>query len=523
MSILKGCKRSNKKNVINLVILLVYLAIQITISLHHEAWRDESQAWILARNTSFIEIFSLCASEGHPCLWFLLLKLCVKLGVSFYHFSYISIIIMTAAAAVLLWKSPFHIFTKICILLSPIYYYYNSVICRVYAVAVLLVVLLCCLWEERFSKPLAYSLVIACLFQSHILFAGLALGCMIEMIINDKKRFEKNHLLGLGLQLSSFLCLIFELRQTDDTETYLHIKTEKLFERLENKTIDELTLSITEKFTYNSIPTGKIILWLTFLIIIIFAVRYFLSREFRIVTKGTAIVFLCGMMFYWGIILLIRSAEHIQMAIVFWIILLFFVWTASIKNKPVLPDIFDRSVSGDDPEDSEKYPAKIQFFRNGNSFEIIFCVCCLFVLYKSAWLDPMSDLKGPFSGSLDIVKQTEKLLPEKAVIVIKNNEYSTSIAAYLYESGKNFMIWDIDNGSEFRIHKWGRKNGRSVAKERVYDFISDDFSQFESVYYIESAKSLNAFSQQNEKMVLIGQNTEPNIWNEYYRLYRAEK
>lgn len=108
--------------IINVSILLIYLFIQVFLAFHHEAWRDESQAWIIAKNSSCVDILALCSSEGHPCLWFFFLKLCQLFGLSFYHISLMSTFIMTIAAGLFLWKSPFQTFTKVCLLLSPIFF-----------------------------------------------------------------------------------------------------------------------------------------------------------------------------------------------------------------------------------------------------------------------------------------------------------------------------------------------------------------------------------------------------------------
>lgn len=41
---------------------------------YHELWKDEWQAWFIANDTSLKELFSLLPKEGHPSLWFLVLR-----------------------------------------------------------------------------------------------------------------------------------------------------------------------------------------------------------------------------------------------------------------------------------------------------------------------------------------------------------------------------------------------------------------------------------------------------------------
>lgn len=41
---------------------------------HHELWKDEWQAWFVAKDKNFIEVLSFLNYEGHPALWYLYLK-----------------------------------------------------------------------------------------------------------------------------------------------------------------------------------------------------------------------------------------------------------------------------------------------------------------------------------------------------------------------------------------------------------------------------------------------------------------
>lgn len=42
---------------------------------HHELWKDEWQAWFVAKDKSLMQIFSFLYYEGHPALWYLYLKI----------------------------------------------------------------------------------------------------------------------------------------------------------------------------------------------------------------------------------------------------------------------------------------------------------------------------------------------------------------------------------------------------------------------------------------------------------------
>lgn len=57
-----------------LVIVLAYAAVQVTLFMGHDPWRDEAQAWLWARALSSPSEFFVVPGEGHPPLWFWVLR-----------------------------------------------------------------------------------------------------------------------------------------------------------------------------------------------------------------------------------------------------------------------------------------------------------------------------------------------------------------------------------------------------------------------------------------------------------------
>lgn len=196
----------------DIIAFALYVVIHLFLVLHHEAWRDEAQAWLIAKNLSLQEIFMICRVEGHPILWFLFLFPFAKLGFSFYYVSYISLFIMSICVYVLLKKSPLPKIVNYIVLLSTTFFYYNAVIFRIYCISILIVLLICAFYKDRLEKPFIYSLLIALLFQTQIKYSGLAIGLCIEfiyMIIARKKDYRK--LFFLLLPFISLILVIAEL------------------------------------------------------------------------------------------------------------------------------------------------------------------------------------------------------------------------------------------------------------------------------------------------------------------------
>ena len=54
------------------------------VGAHHEPWLDESQAWLIARDSSLGQLLvERVRYEGTPGIWHLLLWLCIRLGLPF--------------------------------------------------------------------------------------------------------------------------------------------------------------------------------------------------------------------------------------------------------------------------------------------------------------------------------------------------------------------------------------------------------------------------------------------------------
>ena len=72
-----------KKDWINWFLLTAFFSCQLFLLLHHEAWRDEAQAWMIGRNYSVTEILKDLQNEGHPALWFLCIKIVTFFGLPY--------------------------------------------------------------------------------------------------------------------------------------------------------------------------------------------------------------------------------------------------------------------------------------------------------------------------------------------------------------------------------------------------------------------------------------------------------
>lgn len=476
------------KIISSIIVMLLFCVAHVMLSRFHEAWRDESQAWVLVRNSSFVDLFRICASEGHPVLWFLILYPFTRAGFSFYNFSYISIIFMTIAVGIWMYKGPFSLPTKLSVVVSPIFFYYNPIICRIYAVLVLLFLLIASIWKNRFEHPILYGILIALLIQSHVLVIGVAIGLLIDVLLEIEldcrnKRLKASSLSGLIISTVSLICFFFELRQRRGDEFYIKVSLTSLLKHFTPNDAYWGVMSVAGVF-------GKrvgIALLVTLFLLSISLVYKSIANKLYGTHIREFITMLCGFSVYWGIIILVRKAEHVQMAIVFWMIVFFCCWIYI--------------------ENDEK-----KIFRYLNWALAAACISSALLCVNK---DVIYDVREPYSGSKEIVDQINLIAPEQSVIILMNDERSTSPYAYLAQSEKQFFFWDIDNAQEYVVHIWGKHKNRNLDADDVPKYAKLDFNGDKRACYYVSSKKLD--SQYDYAIVCA--NTKPDKWNETYWVY----
>ena len=83
-----------------LVVTLAYIALQLALGMAHEPWRDEAQAWLWAQSLSTPLEFFVIPGEGHPPLWYWLLR-GMSLFTDFSHARYLTVAIAIGNALLL--------------------------------------------------------------------------------------------------------------------------------------------------------------------------------------------------------------------------------------------------------------------------------------------------------------------------------------------------------------------------------------------------------------------------------------
>jgi len=174
-----------------LVALLLYAAMVVVVEMHHEPWRDEADAWLLARDADLSTFFHRMGLSGTPGLWHTMLIPLARTGLPYGSQAVLHLIIAICAAAIILWKAPFPIALRIALIFSYYLSYEYSVIVRSYALGILLLVCAAALYPRRFDKPILWGLLVALLANTNthslIIAAMIGAGYVLDGVLRRER------------------------------------------------------------------------------------------------------------------------------------------------------------------------------------------------------------------------------------------------------------------------------------------------------------------------------------------------
>lgn len=194
--------------------LLGYAAWVLIVGSHHEAWFDEAQAWLLARDNSLWDLLAhRVRYEGTPGLWHALLWCAIRAGLPYAWFFLIPAVFAIAGAAVVLWRAPFPPALRVLLLTSYFFGYQFSVVSRSYCLDVLLVPLAATFFARRAERPVRYALVIGLIANANahgFVVAGMLGVELLVQLVRHGRQVSRSALtalaIGAGLALFALAC-----------------------------------------------------------------------------------------------------------------------------------------------------------------------------------------------------------------------------------------------------------------------------------------------------------------------------
>ena len=181
----------------NLLLVLPHAAISLFLILHHEPWRDETHAFLLAHGPDTVGGLLAAIREGEvsPPLWHLMLR-----GVSLFTTNFLAVSLLhwaiaVAAMCVLVWCSPFRWWEKLLVSLTYLLVFEYTVIARHYGLSVLLLFAVVAVHVRGRDRGSLECLWLALLAQTNLLGMLLAAAWWLPVTLRTRRASRVGHLL----------------------------------------------------------------------------------------------------------------------------------------------------------------------------------------------------------------------------------------------------------------------------------------------------------------------------------------
>jgi MFS family permease len=179
------------------IITAVFFLLSFVGIIKHEMWRDEFQAWMVAKDAHSIpELFQNLKYEGNPVLLHAFLYIFTTFTGNPIVMQLFHILISTTVIYLINKNAPFSILQKVLLTFGYFTFYEYNIISRGYGLGLLLIVIFCILYKTRHKHYLLISIILFLLSNSTI-FGVMLSGCFMGILILDyfilqkQGKFEK--------------------------------------------------------------------------------------------------------------------------------------------------------------------------------------------------------------------------------------------------------------------------------------------------------------------------------------------
>lgn len=445
-------KRGNMNKrlmILAVIITIIYGLITLNTVLHHEVWADEAQVWQLCTHLSIPELFQHLKNEGHPALFYLIVMPFAKIFSDIIYMKIICWLSMCLATFLLVYYSPFKIYTKLAIILSAGFLYFFPVIARNYSIIPFLVFLAALLYNKSKQYPIIYAIVIALIANTHIIMFAFSafLGVLFfydNILLNIRNKNTQNisrYIISCFIILFGLLCVFYELSGTTGNNVFIKIDISHLI----SSSIRIITLFFINSYNYDiGINTRLYNPFIDLISIFLIAIT-FIACFINIFVNSKKMFFtaLIGISFQLGIyIIAYNSFVYVNRVFCAYLIIIFCYWIILSNNN---------------------FNEQKKFFKE-KSINILLTILFALTIYNGINYTKQ-DIKLNYSGAketAEFIKQN--INPDNSVIFIDNEPYMISLAYYLRGSHKlysafrkkylDYVIWDNTTISNYADLGW---------------------------------------------------------------------
>lgn len=188
----------------NVFVITVFFIVALLAIRHHEMWRDELQAWLIARDsTNITDLFKVIRYEGTPGLWHLSLFGITRFTSNPFYMQILQLFITTATAAIFVVYSPFKIWQKLLFVFGYFPLFEYGVLSRSYSLTVLLAFAFCAIYPK--GKILPAAVIIFFLSQTNVFGLAFAIGFCFLLFTQSFSKPNNGWLAKPGTVFSSVI------------------------------------------------------------------------------------------------------------------------------------------------------------------------------------------------------------------------------------------------------------------------------------------------------------------------------
>ena len=196
----------------------IFFVLALFGLLNHEMWRDEHQAWLIARDAhSLSQVFENMKYEGNPALWHICLYFITCFTDNPLFMQAFHLLIACSFIFIFNRYAPLGNFYKILFSFGYFPLYEYAVISRSYGLGILLIFIACVLYKKRQSNYILLGIILALLANVTIYGAIISLAIAGILLLdyffhqqkNDKEALKL--LAGLSVFLAGFVLSMYQI------------------------------------------------------------------------------------------------------------------------------------------------------------------------------------------------------------------------------------------------------------------------------------------------------------------------
>ncbi len=196
------------------IALVAYAAATLWLTLHHEAWCNEADTWLLMRDGGVRVMLANTGRAGTPALWYLCLAPLASAGLPYLAQQLLNLAFIWTAMLLFLLFAHFRPLLKVLFLFSLYPAVEYAVQARPYALLVLLLFGIATLWPDRAEKAVRIALLVALLANTtaHGLLFGAILGVLLlGEAIAQRRLLNGRSLAAMAVMLAGGILAVIQL------------------------------------------------------------------------------------------------------------------------------------------------------------------------------------------------------------------------------------------------------------------------------------------------------------------------